>query len=291
MRKAVVFFADRTILPGLHAALVSLGQSNTDIGANLFIFSDGLSAAEEDQLAKTWARVAPQKPLMIRQFSPDPLANKLHGNSTAYGRLYLGDLLPDYSQCVYLDCDIIVNTSLSDLFATIPVELMFAADCTASRESSPDRSLFVDHGVSLDGNCFNSGVLAINLDRWRSGDALARCRKIAKMFPGRFRSADQSLMNVALHDQVKPFGSRFNTRLRATNAAPLALDECIYHFVGSPKPWDLFGYRLHKSHKVWHQFFRQSVIGESSTLSYLSLRRLVRTSKQLFKVARKRLTQ
>lgn len=46
MKKAVAFFTDRAMLPGLHAALVSFLDNNWEIDSDIFVFSDGLSALE-----------------------------------------------------------------------------------------------------------------------------------------------------------------------------------------------------------------------------------------------------
>ncbi len=234
MKNAVAFFTDRAMLPGLHAALISLLDSNPNLEADTYVFSDGLSKSDETRLIETWTTGEPTRALNIRKYSPKAIGNTLHGNATAYGRLYLGDLLPNYDRCIYLDCDIVVNASLQDLIYLLPPDGLLAADCTGDRNWSLDRQLFIDTGIGLDGPCFNSGILAINLNTWRSSNALGKCRDIASQFTGRFASADQALLNVAFHDRVISFGSQYNHPLYPSTDLPKSLDNHIYHFVGSP---------------------------------------------------------
>lgn len=288
-KNAIAFFTDRAMLPGLHTALSSLLASNPCLNADVFIFSDGLSTKDVAHLMETWATAKPDRPLTIRKFSPKALGNTLHGNATAYGRLFLGDLLPDYNRCAYLDCDIIVNASLQDLIDLLPDGVLLSADCTDDRRRSLDKQLFIDAGLDLDGSCFNSGVLVINLDIWRTSNAIGRCHDVAARFEGKFKSADQALLNVAFHEQVYPFGIQYNFPLYTSTESPRSLDNKIYHFVGSPKPWDLFGSKLHNSHSVWRKFYLDSAIGGSSTVSYLSARRIIRTLPQLVYSVKKRI--
>ncbi len=137
--------------------------------------------------------------------------NTLHGNSTAYGRLYLAQLLSGYRRCVYLDCDLIINTSLDPLFRWPLGGALLAGDCTGDRVSSLDKNLFVNAGMRMEGSCFNSGVLVLDLDEWRNSGASELCEATARKFAGQFASADQALLNVAFHDRVVSFGSKFNT--------------------------------------------------------------------------------
>ncbi len=279
------------MLPGLHAAMVSMLDSNHDLEADTFVFSDGLSEKDEEHLKETWSKAETNLRLLVQRYSPKALGKTLHGNSTAYGRLYLGDLLPSYERCIYLDCDVVVNTSLTSLFDFVNDNVLVAADCTGDRKTSLDKQLFIESGIGLEGSCFNSGVLALNLGSWRRCNAIEKCKETAKKFAGRFASADQSLLNITFHDEVAPFGRKYNTPLYPSTERPSPTADCIYHFVGSPKPWDLFGSRLHNSYSIWQTFWTRSAIGGRSVLPYLSFRRTSRTSLQLLRAWKQRITR
>jgi len=280
-KSAVAFFTDRAMIPGLHAALLSMAKTNEELNADVFVFANGLTKNDTLLLQKTWSTGNSKRKLFVPQFKPTPLGNTLHGNSTVWGRLFLGELLPTHQKCVYLDCDLLVNASLQPLFDLLTDEVLIAADCWVDREWSLDKDLFVDAGMSLKEKGFNSGVLALNLELWRASGAFEHCLKIAERFAGRFASADQALLNVAFGDRVVGFGMKYNTPLLPYRAPPPAeLGENFYHFVGSPKPWDLFGSTLHKSFGLWQSIYLQTAIA-GSAWRYLSLQRIVKTSKQV----------
>ncbi len=160
---------------------------------------------------------------------------------------------------------------------------MLGADCAARRSNAFDKQLFNKAGLDMNGPAFNSGVLAINLNNWRSKNALKTFKKVEDQYGEQTSSADQTILNIAFHDQVSAFGSQYNNPLYSDTALPESLDDCIYHFVGSPKPWDLFGSTLHNNYSIWKKFHQQSAIGNQSTLPYLSIKRITMTSKQLLR--------
>ncbi len=118
-KNAIAFFTDRAMLPGLHAAITSMLASNQKLEADTFIFANGLNKQDEMLISQTWAHMNPAGRLHIKNFKPRALGGGLHGNVMPYGRLYLGELLPDYDCCIYLDCDLIINTSLQTLLDQI----------------------------------------------------------------------------------------------------------------------------------------------------------------------------
>lgn len=276
---AVVFFTDRAMLPGLHAALRSLLESNIESDFDIIIFCDAVGQKFKDALQHTHELLPSQHKLLIKDFTPPLIkgANSLHGNTTAYGRLYVGELLEGYDKAVYLDSDLIVNCSLNGLFDLLDGNTIFYADGVRERATCLDKQLFINAGMDMGKYFFNSGVLAIDLNRWRSEKVLVKCQEVAKKFPGQFRSADQAILNVAFHDCFGSFGDKYNTTTTTYHVVPEILEDRIYHFIGSPKPWDPLGWYLHRSHHVWHRFYESTAGKNLPTWRYNSLSRTMRT--------------
>lgn len=80
----------------------------------------------------------------------------------AYYRLGLAELIPDVDKIIYLDCDIEVKTSLSELFDTDISEYAVAGVPDIGSDEHMER-------LKLPNYC-NSGVLLINLANWRKID-------------------------------------------------------------------------------------------------------------------------
>ena len=285
---AVAFFSDQAMLPGLHVALLSLLEAIGDgEPLEVHLFLDRVKAGDKALLIETAKRVNKNAGINIQDaVSPEILgANGLHGNKTVYGRVFLAELLPQYSRVLYLDSDVIVIKSVREWIAGREQQATIYADGMTPRATSADRALFQNAGLDMSRTSFNSGAMIIDLDRWRAQNRTVECLATAKRFPGEFRCADQSLLNVVFHDDFVAVGSRINHPLYPSEP-PLSLaqnDSTILHFVGSPKPWDPLGKYLHNNYFLWRHFYERTAMAGRSTLRYASPWRTLRTSRSTFR--------
>lgn len=289
---AVAFFSDSSMLPGLHVTIVSLLQSlrsNRELA--IYLFADRISERQKQLLRKTHSRFQANTHLVIEDYTPQAIhgANLLHGNATAYGRLYLSDLLPKSDRCVYLDCDLIVNRDIDPLLNALEDRILLCCDGVGVRHASLDHELFAAAGLDLNGSCFNSGVLGINLKKWREDNAFGKCEVVASRYPGMFKSADQALLNVAFHDQFLALGDEFNTALYPSNPPVEQMESRIYHFVGSPKPWEGFAGGLTGNYRMWREFYRQTAIQGVPPWTYTGIGRTVRISGSVLRLVANRI--
>lgn len=278
----LAFFTDQVMLPGLHVALLSLLEAHkSERPLQIHVFLDGVAAADKSLLSETVESVRSNASLHLRDVTvPEvPGANSLHGNTTAYGRIFLAELLPTCDCVLYLDCDVVAVKSIAEWFALRNSGATIYADGNHSRGSSLDHLLFQGAGLDMSRSCFNSGAMLIDLALWRKRDRTTECLRTAQRFPGRFRSADQALLNVVFHDDFVAVGSTFNHHLYPTTrpASLLRNDARILHFVGSPKPWDPTGALVHNNYWLWRYFYERTALGGRSPLRYASVRRTFRT--------------
>jgi len=283
--KPVAFFSDTRALPGLHVTIATLLKSlRPGEGGEiaLHIFLDNVSSSERNLLKATHKRNAQGTELHFHNFTPSAPTggNSLHGNNTAYGRLYLPYLLSEYDKCIYLDCDLFVNRSIVGLFDEFDEQNVLIVDGVGIRSQSLENKLFKEANLDMNGFCFNSGVMGINLKLWRERDVSRICNNTAELYKGLFLSADQALLNTALHDSFKSVGGKWNTHLYPSSPQISALDERIYHFVGSPKPWDFLGSRLTSNYELWRTQYIDTAAGNVWHLKYTSIQRSLRISMQ-----------
>jgi lipopolysaccharide biosynthesis glycosyltransferase len=289
--KAIALFSDVHMLPGLHVTVATLLDSlNDGEGKELKIhlFLDRVNQREQDFLKATHQARSRESSLILHDYSPSAPAgaNSLHGNNTAYGRLHLTDLLPDDDYCIYLDCDLYINRSIVEMFSLFDEHSVLLVDGCGERKMSLDKNLFIAAGLDLDGPCFNSGVMGINLKLWRSLGVANRCSEVAERYKGLFLSADQALLNVALHDSFKAIGASWNRALFPSSPALCLMQPMVYHFIGSPKPWDVFGGSLSNHSSLWMAAYADTAIGARSTLRYASMNRSLRISRQAWRTWR-----
>lgn len=283
---AVAFFSDKHMLPGLHVSLLSLLRSLDEVKGKDFsihLFLDNVPEREKRFLEQTHAVSPKGTTLVICDYVAKcpPGANLLRGNMTVYGPLFLAELLPDYSNCLYLDCDLYVNRPIHDLFEHFDGQHVLFVDGCRKRSKTIDGKLYEAAGLDMEGCFFNSGVMAMDLDLWRQREISKQCGEVARKYAGLFHSADQALMNVALDGQFKALGDSINTILFPKNKTPDKLEPRIYHYVGAPKPWDFLGSVQSQHYRMWHAVYRKTAIKDRWSLRYTTLKRALRMLRQL----------
>jgi len=110
-----------------------------------------------------------------------------------YSRLFAARFLPTtIDKIVYMDIDVVVLKSLRE-FWDLPLEGKFCA-------AVPDRYMRESHpreiGLANDGRYFNSGVLLINLKKWRDEDAVERFFEIFAEKKETLCFPDQDALNL-----------------------------------------------------------------------------------------------
>ena len=92
-----------------------------------------------------------------------------------YYRLFVAELLPaDLDRVLYLDCDIIVDGDVSEMYFSDldGISALACTDIVSVQSCSPERLGYdARHGY------FNSGMMLINIPYWREHDILRRSIK------------------------------------------------------------------------------------------------------------------
>lgn len=169
-----------------------------------------------------------------------------HISMAANYRLFVADILPaDVHRALYLDCDLIVDSPLDDLLDTDISHYAVAAveDMWSGKADNYERL-----GYDRADGYFNSGVLLINLDMWRT---LALSKDFVAFLEthDNLKFVDQDILNGVLHASWLHLHFRWNVqdgflrrkpKIRREMMTELLL-ECghpaIIHFTGGRKPW------------------------------------------------------
>lgn len=125
---------------------------------------------------------------------------------TAYARLFLTELLPgSIDKILYLDCDIIVNQSLNELFSN-NIDNYYVAGVL---DTLPNNDSKIKVGMASDNPYINSGVLFINLKKWRDERIINKFLDFLLLYNGRVHHHDQGIINAVL-DKKLIIGPEFN---------------------------------------------------------------------------------
>lgn len=184
-----------------------------------------------------------------------------HFKKENYYRLFI-ERLVDAKRVLYLDADLIVCSSIRELFETD-----FGGNIVACVED-PCFEYWDKLGISREKRYFNSGVMLLNLDEWRRNNITDAVLEFIENHPEKISFADQCALNLILQDRWKILHPRFNaqtamfepefepkTALCSKLEFKAAVEEpSIVHFTGGVKPWHVdsshpyrFLYRHHRS--------------------------------------------
>jgi lipopolysaccharide biosynthesis glycosyltransferase len=252
----IALCADATILPGLHATLFSLTQR---LGGRqnviLTLFVDNLSKQECEELKETVAKAGGVRALKFEQSDLAHFAGlrPLHGNLMNYMRLRLPELLPRADRILYLDSDLSVHTDLCLLFHQDLKGSPLGAVDVGTLKWDVDHDFYAKVGLDENDRSFNSGVLLFDAETWRNQDIGGR----ALAFGMVHNVHDQTVLNALFSRTFHSLPERYNKLLGAADT-PVIASDAVYHFLASPKPWDVCGRYIHRNYRLWHEAIVQT---------------------------------
>lgn len=163
--------------------------------------------------------------LMVQREKPTYLTQ------ASYFRLLLPQLLPEsVDKVLYLDSDTVVLSSVRAVFDEDVADSALAAvtDMDSARLSGY---------WSLD-RYINSGVMLMNLRRWRERGYARQCIEFAEQNAIKCRLFDQDAINGVMAGDIQLLPARWNVQVRqADPEAADSSDAAIVHYIGVGKPW------------------------------------------------------
>jgi lipopolysaccharide biosynthesis glycosyltransferase len=237
-----------------HCAVMlrSVYESNSKEEISVYIIHGDINASEKEKLATYLGQFLSS--VSFIQIDPKLLQGlPVFGHITlsTYYRLLLPAVLPrDIPKAIFLDADIIVVGSLSELWNTDLGGHPMAAVTDHGLKSNCERL-----GLSLESGYFNAGVMLIDVNKWRARDILTPGLEFAKINQTRLNNWDQDIFNHLFEGQWLHLDAKWNAQPhiwdlykgRADDGVPLVPHETaardkpvIIHFAGggTVKPWD-----------------------------------------------------
>jgi lipopolysaccharide biosynthesis glycosyltransferase len=243
--------ADRNFGP--YAGITISSVLNANIGEDIYVhlFSDNIRENDLVNISRMVGRVGAQfRSYNIGEKLKDAsnIPTQLHHYSRAtYSRLFIADLLPsDVRRVIYLDCDIVCNSSLRELWNYGEGLVESGKVLSAVRDVWVDenREHKLSLGMPADSTYYNSGVLVINLDAWRNSNI----SKLLLDFVAKRKTqyADQDAINSVLWRETAELPRRWNVMISSPipgDARAQVETAALIHYCGGFKPWH-FGYRI-----------------------------------------------
>ena len=242
----VLLCADRRYCQHMAVTIASLLRNNARHRFRLIVVLDERDDEAESKIRHT-AEQFHNAVIEFKNFSVNSFANYRvdgHISLASYLRLFMTQFLDsDIDKVLYLDCDLIVREDIEDLWATDVTQYFLAA------APDPYSDNHVNLGFREDEKYFNSGVLLVNLAKWRENDVLPQLLRYVEQNSQILRYHDQCALNAIFRNQVLFLPYRWNFPARNADLPPHALGmtrrefrelrqkPSIVHYTGPFKPW------------------------------------------------------
>ena len=251
---------------------------------------------------------------VCQYFDAEKLFIDQHLSIETYYRLIIPEIMPSYHKILYLDCDMVVNRDVAELYDIDLGDCVLGAakDIDVAGQINLEQNHWREYalnslGLNLPYDYFQAGVLIIDLDKLRELTSAEKLIQLARS--EKWRCHDQDVLNVACKNRIHYIPQQWNvlmnwqegnrSRMQIMKMAPKALYEeyisarkapYIVHFAGYQKPWDVVNCDMaeyfwkYARHSLYHP---EILINIRTTVNTTSNEGTIYDNSQLRKIANK----
>ncbi len=251
---SIIFSSDNNYAQHLGVAICSLFENNNAKKITIYVIDGGIN----DENLKKLSAIEDRYNFKINYlhankdvFKKAYLSNYL--TEAAYYRISIGELLPDnIDRVLYLDCDVIIKGNIESIFLqTFDNHIVLAGN---------DPGIYEYKHLSIKSrrDYFNSGVMYIDLKKWRNEKIGQKCIEFINKNPEKIILHDQDVLNAALINKWKRLHPKYNVLsdfydhrgadiFTKTEILEATQNPVILHFNTFKKPWDFLCHHPMKS--------------------------------------------
>jgi lipopolysaccharide biosynthesis glycosyltransferase len=263
----------------------------------LFVLDGGIRKANQRKLMESLDRHR----IDIRWIRPSTkrLDALYHGSQSsyplsAYLRLLLPELLPNYvKKVIYLDTDLIVTGNLAELWniETKDAPLLAVQDAVHRFVKQAQHLQHLDletMGITPDQKYLNSGVLVINIEKWRQERLADQVMNFMKQHP-ELPFPDQDGIAIVLAGQwqeIAPCWNQVHVLHHLSSWQESSYEQAMFeeaidrpriiHFTSRPKPW--MPSCVHPKRHVFLHYLNQTAWSGWTTVRWNYIEQLIRRS-------------
>lgn len=273
----IVLASDDGFVPQLAVTLISILENNRDqTDLTVYVLSLHIAQSNQALLEQMVASYDCHLEFIalddIESYYPYPIDTGRF-KPIILGRLFIARLLPvSLERVLYMDCDIAVTGKLAPLYQ-MPLNGNVVA---MAMEPTVNALVKAQVGLAKEDPYHNSGVLLIDLPKWRAFNAEKKLIDLFEKSGGSLCYADQDLLNGVFKGAIMPIAPTYNffTTFRyyryrtlvnklpayrffskdAYNAA--RKNPTVIHYLGAERPW-LRG-NLNPYRKIYHQYLQKT---------------------------------
>ena len=265
----IVFtFDDNLIMPASICISSLLMNADTDTFYDIYILHSDKCDFSHTQLINI-PKYYPNCKITFRVVQSEFVtAYEIRGiTTTAYYRLLIPEIIPEYDKVLYSDVDVIFREDLSKYYL-VDLDGYYMAGVDNASALRPNVQKYVKENLGIDHKYghFYSGNLVINSRKIREDNLIPKFRELAKK---NFHQQDMDIINIACYGKIKPLSPAFCltnylTEIlikRRLEMRPFFTEEEIEHALkfgivhyNGQKPWK--GYCV--NFDIWWEYYRKS---------------------------------
>ena len=264
-----------------HCTIMMVSVLSNNPNTAFYVLTDGLTEENERILHEECERMGGTLHVCLvddKQINALPLSKTEglnHISKATYYRLMISDLLPEVDKVIYLDCDIVVNGSLAELWETDISDYAIAAVLQIGYGYEAERL-----GYPMSFGYFNAGVNLLNLEYFREHGIKEALFKYAEDNADKLLYNDQDILNAVLHDKCYHLLPMWNMTALAydpnlnhrgdmkdgkvvnafvkekENIRQYRNHPIVLHYVSKPKPWQKGCY--HPLSQLYYDYARKT---------------------------------
>lgn len=264
------------------SALDNLGETHR---LHLYIIDGGIKARNKSRIMESLqsqrceveflpkpAAIAQQASVLFQQSQSQGMVQTKHilsASGAAYYRLFIPELLPEIDKAIYLDCDLVVRGNLAQLWEqSLGDRYLLAVQELWMPYVSIGLVNYQALNIPGEAKYFNSGVLVMNLKKWRRDGITDKALDYLLHNQQYLRCYDQDVLNAILAQQWGELDHRWNVspaiyRYPSWKDSPvsedvfhrLIHDPYIIHYSTPSKPWSTRHTGFRDSFPFNHLFF------------------------------------
>lgn len=266
---------DDNYVPYCGIMLTSLFENNKNQNIVVYLMTAGLNKkniADFDKLARLYHQAIRIILVDNEKLKKCPIRIGDHVSIVTYYRLLAPILLPkDVGKVLYLDCDMVINKSLLDLYE-VNIEDYALGAVLDDDFQGQDKYYRLQYDSQK--MYFNAGMLLLNLEYWRKNSVMERCFEYIYNNPNRLKLHDQDTLNVVLQNEKLLLPITYNFQTGFFHVQCNFSDEflmqiykivkevpIILHYTGGSKVWHIGSkhpyieyYLYYRSISLWKDF-------------------------------------
>lgn len=246
----IVSAANEGFVPHLATLFLSLLQTKkSETMLDFYVIDDHISLISKDKLNQMVNEYnATISYLQIDTLEFEDMVESDRIPTTAYFRIAIPNFLKrtDIHRAIYLDCDIVALQPIEAIWSIDLGDKLVAAIEDAGFHQRLD-AMEID---AKNNTYFNSGVMIIDLDKWRAEKITEQVLNFASTNQEELRFHDQDALNAILHDRWLVLHPKWNaqayilldkkdypTKIGQIEYAETRQEPALVHYSGHIKPW------------------------------------------------------